>query len=89
MQNQPFTPWSKGYSTGITNSDAVLTAEGMPICRMVEPVVPNAIDLILAAPLMCKALTDLVQCLTMGNDPMEKNEAGVSLLMQAQQSLPR
>ena len=89
MQKQIFKPWSKGYSTSMTNADAVMTAEGMPVCRMVEPVVPDAIDLILAAPAMHKALADLVQCLAMGNDPAEKNPAGVSLLMLAQQSLPK
>ena len=86
---EPFKPWSKGYSTGMANSDAVMTAEGMPICRMVEPVVPQAIDLILAAPLMQKALTDLIQCILKGDDPTDKDENGISLLMQAQQALPR
>ena len=86
---EPFKPWSKGYSTGMANSDAVLTAEGIPVCRMVEPVVPHAIDLILAAPVMQKALTDLIQCIVMGHDPTEKNADGISPLMQAQQSLPR
>lgn len=86
---EPLKPWSKGYSTGMANSDAVLTAEGMPVCRMVDPVVPHAIELILAAPLMHKALTDLIQCIVMGHDPTEKNADGISPLMQAQQSLPR
>lgn len=86
---QPLKNWSKGYSTGMANSDAVLSAEGMPICRMVEPVVPNAIDLILAAPMMRNALVDLVQCILSGGDPTEKNEQGVSLLMQAQQAIPK
>ena len=86
---EPFKPWSKGYSTGMANSDAVLTAEGMPICRMVEPVVPHAINLILAAPLMQKALTDLIQCILNGDDPTDKNENGMSLVKMAQLSLPR
>lgn len=86
---EQFKPWSKGYSTGMVNSDAVLTAEGMPICRMVEPVVPQAIDLILAAPMMHKALTDLIQCILKGDDPTDKDENGISLVKKAQLALPR
>lgn len=86
---EQFKPWSKGYSMGMVNSDAVMSAEGMPICRMVEPVVPHAIEVILAAPAMHKALTDLIQCILNGDDPTDKDENGMSLLMQAQQALPR
>ena len=86
---EQFKPWSKGYSTGMVNSDAVLTAEGMPICRMVEPVVPQAIELILAAPIMHKALTDLIQCILKGDDPTDKDENGISLVKKAQLALPR
>ena len=86
---EQFKPWSKGYSTGMVNSDAVLTAEGMPICRMVEPVVPQAIELILAAPMMHKALTDLIQCILKGDDPTDKDENGMSLVKKAQLALPR
>ena len=86
---EQFKPWSKGYSTGMANSDAVLTAEGMPICRMVEPVVPQAIELILAAPLMHKALSDLIQCILKGDDPTDKDENGMSLVKMAQLALPR
>ena len=86
---EQFKPWSKGYSTGMVNSDAVLTAEGMPICRMVEPLVPQAIDLILAAPLMHKALSDLIQCILKGDDPTDKDENGMSLVKMAQLALPR
>jgi L-lysine 2,3-aminomutase len=31
----------------------------------------------------------LVQCILSGGDPTEKNEQGVSLLMQAQQAIPK
>ena len=86
---EQFKPWSKGYSTGMVNSDAVLTAEGMPICRMVEPVVPQAIELILAAPIMHKALNDLIQCILKGDDPTDKDENGMSLVKMAQLALPR
>lgn len=86
---EQFKPWSKGYSTGMVNSDAVMSAEGMPICRMVEPLVPQAIDLILAAPMMHKALTDLIQCILKGDDPTDKDENGISLVKKAQLALPR
>ena len=86
---EQFKPWSKGYSTGMVNSDAVMSAEGMPICRMVEPVVPQAIELILVAPAMHKALTNLIQCILKGDDPTDKDENGMSLIKLAQQALPR
>lgn len=78
-----FKPWSKGNTTAIVNSDAVFTAEGMPVCRMIDPLVPNAAELILLAPQLHQLLNEMIQAVMLGNDPAEKDKDGVSLLMRA------
>ena len=78
-----FKPWSKGFSAGPATTEAVLTAEGIPVCRMVEPSVPKAAELILMAPQLHAALSDIVKCLISGDDPTAKGEDGFSLVAKA------
>ena len=78
-----FTSWSIGYSAGIATTEAVINADGKPICRMVDPSVDGALALVIAAPVLRKTLADIVQCIVLGNDPTEKGEDGLSLVARA------